>query len=106
MHFDVPRLGQKKVVLFLEIRRVKIFLSLTHPHSRTCVGIYTFNLKQKNSNNNNNNKKQEDKKKQKKLENKKNIGGKSNRLRCYRLRNHSICYTTTIYAVHTLKNKN
>ena len=36
--------GQEKV-LFLEIRRVKNFLSLTRPHSRMCMRIYIFNFK-------------------------------------------------------------
>ena len=38
--------GQKKnVVFFLEIGRVKIFLSLTRLRSRMCIGIYIFNFK-------------------------------------------------------------
>ena len=40
-------MGAKKVVLFPEISRVKIFLSLTRPHSRMCIRIYIFNLKNK-----------------------------------------------------------
>ena len=35
-------LGQKKVVLFPEIGRVKFFLSLTHPYSRMCIRIFFF----------------------------------------------------------------
>ena len=38
----------KKVVLFPEIGRVKIFLSLTSPPSRVCIRIYIFCFKQKN----------------------------------------------------------
>ena len=33
----------KKVVLFPKSDRLKIFLSLTHPHSRMCIRIYVFN---------------------------------------------------------------
>ena len=33
-----------KVVLFLEIGREKIFLSLTCPHSRLCFRIYIFSF--------------------------------------------------------------
>ena len=36
-------LGQKKVVLFPEIGRVKIFVSLTRPQSRMYIRIYIFN---------------------------------------------------------------
>ena len=39
----------KKVVLFPEIGRVGIFLSLTRPHNRMCIGIYIFNFKKKTS---------------------------------------------------------
>ena len=35
----------KKVVLFPEIDRIKIFISLTQPHSRMCIRIYLFNFK-------------------------------------------------------------
>ena len=35
----------KKVIWFLEIGRVKIFLPLTRLHSRMCI-TYIFNLKQ------------------------------------------------------------
>ena len=38
---------KKKVVLFPEIGRLKFFLSLTHPHSRTCIRIYIFCSEQK-----------------------------------------------------------
>ena len=34
----------KKVALLPEIDRVKISLSLTHPHNRMCIKIYIFNL--------------------------------------------------------------
>ena len=37
----------KKGVLFPEIGPVKIFLSLTRPHSRMCIRIHVSNLKQK-----------------------------------------------------------
>ena len=40
---------KKKVVLFPEIGRVKIFSSLTGPHSRMCIRIYIFCFKQKNT---------------------------------------------------------
>ena len=35
----------QKVVLFPEIGRVKIVLSLTRSHSRMCIRIYIFNFK-------------------------------------------------------------
>ena len=35
---------KKKVVLFPEIGLVKIFSSLTHPHSRMCIRIYIFSI--------------------------------------------------------------
>ena len=38
-------LDQKKLVLFPEIGQVKIFLTLTHQHSRMCIRIYIFNFK-------------------------------------------------------------
>ena len=50
---------KKKLVLFPEIGRMKLFLSLTRLHSRMCIRIYIFNFK-----------KQEYKKKQKKLKKK------------------------------------
>ena len=34
-----------KVVLFPEIGRVKIFLSLTRPYCQMCIGIYIFIFK-------------------------------------------------------------
>ena len=37
--------GQRKIVSFPEIDRVKKFLSLTRPHSRICIRIYIFNFK-------------------------------------------------------------
>ena len=43
--------GQKKVVLFPKIGRVKVFLSLTHPRSQMCVRIYLFKLKKQQTNN-------------------------------------------------------
>ena len=48
MPAETSELRQKiKVVLFPEIGRVKILLSLTCLRSRTCSGIYIFNLKTK-----------------------------------------------------------
>ena len=44
--------GQKKVVLFPEIGRVKMFLSLTRPHNQMCVRIYVFKLKKQQTNKN------------------------------------------------------
>ena len=35
----------KKVVLFPEIGRIKIVISLSHPQSRMCIRIYLFNFK-------------------------------------------------------------
>ena len=46
----------KKVVLFPEIGRAKIFVSVTHPHSRMFIRIYVFNLKKTNKQVKNNNK--------------------------------------------------
>ena len=40
----------KKKVLFPEIGRVKILLSLTRPHSRMCSRIYIFNFKNEQTN--------------------------------------------------------
>ena len=37
--------GQRKIVSFPEIDRVKKNLSLTRPHSRICIRIYIFNFK-------------------------------------------------------------
>ena len=42
-------LGQKKVVLFPEIGRVKNFLSVTCPHSRICSSIYIFDFNEQTS---------------------------------------------------------
>ena len=42
-------LGQKKVVLFPEIGRIKNFLSITCPHSRICSSIYIFDFKEQTS---------------------------------------------------------
>ena len=64
MPAETSELRQKiKVVLFPEIGRVKILLSLTCPRSRMCSGIYIFNLKttQKEQ------QKKQEEKKQKKL---------------------------------------
>ena len=55
--------AKKKVVLFPEIGRVKIFISLTRPHSRMCMAIYIFNFKKQT---NKQKKKQEYKKNKKK----------------------------------------
>ena len=33
----------KKIVLFPEVDRVKMFLILTRPHSQICIRIYIFN---------------------------------------------------------------
>ena len=60
--------AKKKVVLFPEIGRVKIFISLTRPHSRMCMAIYIFNFKKQT---NKQKKKREYKKKQKKKQQKK-----------------------------------
>ena len=43
-------LRPKNVVLFQENYQVKIFLSVSRPHSRMCIRIYTFNLKKKQTN--------------------------------------------------------
>ena len=41
-----PAFGLRpKIVLFLEIGRVKTFLSLTRPHNGMCIRIYIFNFK-------------------------------------------------------------
>ena len=42
--------GPKKVALFPEIGRVKIFLSLFRAHSRMCIRIYIFNFKKQQTN--------------------------------------------------------
>ena len=44
------KIGPKKVALFPEIGRVKIFLSLNRPHSRMCIKIYIFNFKKQTNN--------------------------------------------------------
>ena len=44
------RLGQKKVVSFLEIGWVKMFLSLSHLDSPMCIRIYIFNFKKQQTN--------------------------------------------------------
>ena len=43
-------LRPKNVVLFQRNDQVKIFLSVSRPHSRMCIRIYTFNLKKKQTN--------------------------------------------------------
>ena len=66
MPAETSELRQKiKVVLFPEIGRVKILLSLTCPRSRMCNGIYIFNLKTKTTQKEQQKKQEE--KKQKKL---------------------------------------
>ena len=65
----------KKVILFPEITRVKIFLSLIHPYSRVCIIIYIFNFQKKKKgkqkklpkNKETKKKQQEDKNKQRKV---------------------------------------
>ena len=69
------KLGQKKVVLFPEIDRIKIFLSLTRPLNRMCIRIYIFNLKKKNNKPTAATKKSINQKKQKKYRKKENISG-------------------------------
>ena len=46
--------AKKKGVFFLEIGRLKVFLSLTRLHSRMCIKIYIFKFKKQQTNNNNN----------------------------------------------------
>ena len=46
----IPILGQKKLVLFPKIGRVKIFLSLTGPHSQIYIRIYIFNFRKHKTN--------------------------------------------------------
>ena len=58
-------LRPKNVVLFQENYQVKIFLSVSRPHSRMCIRIYTFNFKK----NKQTKKKQEYKKRKKGKEN-------------------------------------
>ena len=60
----------KKGVLFPETDPMKIFLSLTRPHSRMCIRKHVSNLKQKTKKAKKTPKKPEDKK-QKKLKKKK-----------------------------------
>ena len=65
----------KKVILFPEITRVKMFLSFIHPHSRVCIRIYIFNFQNKKKgkqkklpkNKETKKKQQEDKNKQRKV---------------------------------------
>ena len=58
----------KKIVLFPEIGRVRIFLSLTRPHSRMCIRINIFSLKKRD---------QEDKKQKKKTKEEKRISAEN-----------------------------
>ena len=68
------KIGPKKVALFLDIGRVKIFLSLTRPHSRMCIKIYIFNFKkQTNNQKNQKQKKTRFQKKEKETEEEKRI---------------------------------
>ena len=69
---------ETKAVLFTEINRVKIFLSLIRPHSRMSIRIYIFNFQKKKKK-----KKQEDKKRKKERNYRRdeNIRGKSNGIR-------------------------
>ena len=68
------RLGQKKVVLFLETGQGKNFLLIICSHSQICIRIYIFNFKKQTS------KKKQNKariqKEQKKLKEKDDISGK------------------------------
>ena len=66
---DFWMIRPKKGVLFPEIGPVKIFLSLTRPHSRMCIRIHVSNLKQKTKKAKKKNKTED--KKQKKLKKKK-----------------------------------
>ena len=59
-------LAKKKVVLFPQIDRAKIFSSLTRPHSWMYIRIYIFCFKQKNIHRNNKQKKLNKIEKQKK----------------------------------------
>ena len=43
-------LRPKNIVLFQENYQVKIFLSVSRPHSRMCIRIYTSNFKKKQTN--------------------------------------------------------
>ena len=45
IQLNISRLGQQKVILFLETDRVKKILSLTHAHSRMCIRTYIFSFK-------------------------------------------------------------
>ena len=61
----------KKGVLFPEIGPVKIFLSLTRPHSRMCIRKHVSNLKQKTKKAKKKKTNKTEDKKQKKLKKKK-----------------------------------
>ena len=65
----LPPSGQKKVVLFPEIDRLKIFLSLTSLHSQMCIRIFFFNFKKQTNKQKKNTKKQTKQKKRISLEN-------------------------------------
>ena len=65
----LPPSGQKKVVLFPEIDRLKIFLSLTCLHSQMCIRIFFFNFKKQTNKQKKNTKKQTKQKKRISLEN-------------------------------------
>ena len=81
----------KKKILFPEIDLVKIFSSVTCPHSGMCTRIYIFHLKQKT-------KKARKQKAKKNLRRKENIWGKSNRIRWYRLRSsHWRCQVKKVF---------
>ena len=69
---------ETKAVFLTEINRVKIFLSLTRPHSRMSIRIYIFNFQKKKKK-----KKQEDKKRKRERNYRRdeNIRGKSNGIR-------------------------
>ena len=52
---------ETKAVLFTEINRVKIFLSLIRPHSRMSIRIYIFNFQKKKKKKNKKTKKEKKK---------------------------------------------
>ena len=69
-------LRPKRVVLFPEIAWIKIFLSLTRPHSRMCIRIYILNFKKQTNKQKNNKKKNKNTKKAKETKEENNIPGK------------------------------
>ena len=100
----------KKVVLFLKIGRVKLFLSFTRSHSWMCMRIYLFNFKkQTNEQKKKRKKKQEYKnkpKKQKKTKQKK-LKKKSEHLRNINLKNKFAATLAKIFLVTRISgNKN